>query len=265
MLQFLDHLYHQGLGYSALNTARSAISSVSSILCGEKFGDNPLVRRFLKGVFNLRPSLPRYVFTWNPETVLKHLDVDSSKLNILELSRKVVFLVALLSGQRLSTIANLKYSDVKINGSTISIAVGVVKQTRPGFSQKPISFQKFSEKPHLCVFTQLQQYLDRTKCFRAENQSLFLTTVKPIHAASINTLSNWVRFILNRCNLSQFSPHSLRGAGTSAAHRSCNFPVDAILSAAGWTQESTFQKFYARPIVDNTSLDVAILNSQCFH
>lgn len=260
LLKFLEHLYSKGLGYSALNTARSAVSTVSSLLTGKKIGEDPIICRFLKGVFNLRPSLPRYTSIWDPEQVLSFLDVDSSKLSMLEFSRKVVFLVTLLSGQRMSTIANLRYSDLMIYDDKVSILVGVVKQTRPGYSQKPIEFQKFSDRPHLCVYSQLLGYIERTKPYRNLEHSLFLSTVKPYKGVTVNTLSNWVKQILSTCNLPQFSAHSLRGAGTSAALRGGS-SIDSIMSAAGWTKESTFQKFYAKPVVKHDSLDISILKS----
>lgn len=260
LLKFLEHLYSKGLRYSVLNTARSAVSTVSSMLTGKKIGEDPIICRFLKGVFNLRPSLPRYTSTWDPEQVLSYLDVDSSKLSMLEFSRKVVFLVTLLSAQRMSTIANLRHNDLTIYDDKISISVGVVKQTRPGYSQKPIEFHKFPDRPHLCVYVQLLDYIKRTKPYRNLEQCLFLSTVKPFKAVTVNTLSNWVKQLLATCNLPQFSAHSLRGAGTSAALRSGS-SIDSIMSAAGWTKESTFQKFYARPVVKNDSLDISILKS----
>ena len=59
-IDFLASLYEDGLGYSAINTARSALSSVLTSPANVTFGNHPLVSRFLKGVFELKPSLPRY-------------------------------------------------------------------------------------------------------------------------------------------------------------------------------------------------------------
>lgn len=261
LLVFLDSLYNRGLGYSAINTARSALSSVSSLLGKDKVGEDAIVCRFMKGIFNLRPTLPRYVCTWDPEVALKLLDVDSNNLSLLEFSRKVVFLVTLLSGQRVATIANLKLSDVSITETRISISVGLVKQSRPGYSQKPIQFNSFPEKPNVCVVNQLSLYCKNTKSSRTPDcQKLFLTSTRPIKPASNNTLSRWIKEILFKCNLSQFSSHSLRGSSTSAAHRA-GFPIDSILNAAGWSNDSVFRKFYNRPVNNNVSLDTAILTS----
>ena len=58
---FLTSLFDTGLSYSSINTARSALSSVLVIENSKMpFGQLPLVRRFMKGIFELRPSLPRY-------------------------------------------------------------------------------------------------------------------------------------------------------------------------------------------------------------
>ena len=72
-IDFLATLFTPGLGYSAINTARSALSSVLILPNNITFGAHPLVARFLKGVFELKPSLPRYSFIWDVSVVLQHL------------------------------------------------------------------------------------------------------------------------------------------------------------------------------------------------
>ena len=59
-VSFLNELYHKELSYSAINTARAALSAVIHPPEGCTFGNHPLVARFLKGVFSARPALPRY-------------------------------------------------------------------------------------------------------------------------------------------------------------------------------------------------------------
>ena len=75
-LSFLQSLLDlETLKYSALNTARSALSFIIILADNQKFGDHPLVTRFMKGIFNLHPPTPRYINVWDPNevlTVLKH-------------------------------------------------------------------------------------------------------------------------------------------------------------------------------------------------
>ena len=72
-LEYLTYLFeHEGRGYSYINGARSALSTF--INCGTiSFGKQFLVSKLMKGVFNLRPSLPRYATVWNVKIVLDHL------------------------------------------------------------------------------------------------------------------------------------------------------------------------------------------------
>lgn len=60
VLEFLTELYKNALGHSAINTARCMLSSVLSISSDKTVGQWPLVKRFMKGVYNLKSSLPRY-------------------------------------------------------------------------------------------------------------------------------------------------------------------------------------------------------------
>ena len=51
-LDFMTDLFEQGLGYSAMNTVRSALSQVLHSPTGVPFGKLPTVKQFLKGVFS---------------------------------------------------------------------------------------------------------------------------------------------------------------------------------------------------------------------
>ena len=61
-LCFPHELFKRNLGYTAINTSRSSLSSFLEI-DGKPVGQHHLVKRYLKGVFELRPSLPKYQFT----------------------------------------------------------------------------------------------------------------------------------------------------------------------------------------------------------
>ena len=51
-INFLAELVKSGVGYSGVNTARSAISTIIIVVSDSAtFGTLPLVKRFLKGVF----------------------------------------------------------------------------------------------------------------------------------------------------------------------------------------------------------------------
>ena len=73
VLEFLQELCERGLGFSCLNTARSALFSFIVLDGNVTVGNHPLVQRFLKGVFQTRPAFPRYTSTWDSSIVLTYL------------------------------------------------------------------------------------------------------------------------------------------------------------------------------------------------
>ena len=54
-----------------------------------------------------------------------------------------------------------------------------------------------------------------------------------------------------------FSRHSTRCASTSKALMSVS--TDVILATAGWTEESTFRKFYNKPVAVTNQMSLAVL------
>ncbi|CAB3997611.1 Enzymatic poly, partial [Paramuricea clavata] len=75
-INFLSSLYESGVGYSAINTARSALSSILLLPGNVSFGSHPLATRLLKGVFELRPSLPKYQDTWDISVVIIYVKLQ---------------------------------------------------------------------------------------------------------------------------------------------------------------------------------------------
>lgn len=106
VLTFLTDLYEANASYSTLNTARSALSTIITLPGNISVGNHPLVARFLKGVFQIRPAMPRYKQIWDIDIVLNYLRTASpaTKLSLKDLTCKVTMLLMLLSGQRIQTI-----------------------------------------------------------------------------------------------------------------------------------------------------------------
>ena len=73
VLEFIVNLYNTGVGYSSLNSCRSALSLILKPIDGFVIGEHPLVRRIIKGVFRSRPPRPRYAYTWDVKTLLDNL------------------------------------------------------------------------------------------------------------------------------------------------------------------------------------------------
>lgn len=262
VLSFLVDLFKQGASYGVLNTARSALALLISPSIGQDFR----IRRFLKGVFKLRPSLPKYKSVWDPSIVLRYLStlVPNETIDLFMLAKKAVTLLALVTAHRVQTFSLIEIDNIVFSNDKMEIKVPLrIKTSSPRGFQPNLSFPFFNDKPGLCVARTLLGYLERTKGLRPGRSSkLFLTAKQPFKPASSQTLSRWIKDMLARSGIdtSRFTAHSTRHAATSAAARK-GVSLDVIRSTAGWSDSSQmFAKFYNRPLVETKSVANAILD-----
>ena len=80
-------LKNSDIGYSGINSARLSLSSFLKIE-GYEAGKHPLVCKHIKGVSNINPSLPKYLFPFEWTGKLKTL------------SERIITLLSILCGQR---------------------------------------------------------------------------------------------------------------------------------------------------------------------
>ena len=251
VIDFLVELFDANIGYSDLSTARSALSNIIKI-DNNPVGEHPLVVRFMKGVFNERPALPKNTVTWNPQIVLDYFAglKETSDLTLKELSLKCAVLLWLLSGQRGHTIHMISIKNISLSNEEVKLRIGdPLKTTRPGFHQKEITLKAFTNNEKLCVVRTVKEYLERTATYREGENQMFLSFQKPHKKISRDTMSRWIREVMGKAGLdtSIYTPHSLRSASTSSA-RSRNVPINTILETAGWKKDNTFRKFYSKEI-----------------
>ena len=251
IIEFLTYLVHEGYGYSAVNSARAALSALISVGGVSSVGSHPLIKRFMRGVFNLKPVFPRYSVTWDADIVIEYLCKMQhvEQLSLKQLTLKLVTLTALVSGQRCQTVhlMNLDTMDVTPSNMTFYIR-DITKTTAPGKPQPDIVLPVFSKEPNLCIFTLMKHYISRTKDLRT-SQKLWISFIKPYSAVSKETISHWIKIIMREAgvNTDVFKPHSTRSASTSAAARR-HVPLECIMRAANWRRNSTFHMFYNKPV-----------------
>ena len=254
------------LGYSACNTMRSALSSI--IVCPNNIplGQHPEVKLFMKGCYQQQPPTPRYIDTWDPNKVLDLLRrwTPPTDITFKKLTLKVVMLLLLVSGQRVQTLKLLDITNMHQTDSRFSfIITSHLKQSRPGYKNPKLVFKSYSIDPSICIVLYLAEYIRRTVDLRAQMTSLLLTIKKPHRPATKNTISRWVKETMTLAGIDTavYGPHSVRSASTSAAKRG-GASIQDILDTAGWSNATTFAKFYNREIVDNVStFDIAVLDS----
>lgn len=261
VVEFLTLLHHRGLGYSAINTAKSAISSFVYLLSNLQFGNHILIKQFMKGVFHLRPSLPKYNCTWSVDTVLKYLSTlyPLCSLSLKQLSMKLVMLIALTTGQRSQTLFFMDLNNIELCNVYVKIRIGdLLKQSSVKNHLDEIYIEAYPNK-ELCVVETLIQYVSLTNTLRGTTSKLFISYIKPYKAVGKSTISRWIKDTLTEAGIDMkiFSPHSTRGASTSAA--AARVPIDTVLRTAGWKTDCVFRKFYNRKVTNNSEFSKSIL------
>ena len=177
VLDFLTELFNGGLGYSGLNTARCALSSVIHLDGNKTVGSHPLVNRFLKAVFNTRPCAPRYQSIWDTSLVLSYLKTFAplESLNLKDLTLKLVMLIALVTGQRCQSIYLMDLDSMQKNADHYKFVIGdLVKQSAPGRKQPELILRAFKEDNRVCVYSVLTEYIKRTLPHRGGVLGCFL-------------------------------------------------------------------------------------------
>lgn len=265
LANFLAELYKAGASYSTVNLARSTVSAFLSDNNSDyhSVGSHPVVCRVVKGVFENRPSLPKYQEAWDVDTVVEYLETwaEVEKLNLKHLTLRLVMLLALVSGQRGQTLHTLQVNDVKVMKDKCTFVYSsVLKQSKPGKHVQPLVVSSFVNKK-LCIVEHVKEYLKRTQSLR-EGRELFIAYVKPHKHISRDTISRWIKIVLelSGIDITKFAAHSTRTAVASAAF-SRDVPLESIMNAAGWARKSTFSKFYCKPVVSQKSVSQSVLDN----
>ena len=253
VVEYLSKLFHRlNLSYSAISCARSALASVITLdknTC--TISSHPLVIRFMKGVFHLRPPLPRYNNIWDVRVVLDYLRQKSpaSRLSLRELTHKLCMLLALTSAQRAQTLFYIHIDGLiwKDNGVEVHIS-NLVKQNKPGKLGITSVIEAYQTDKRPCAVRYLKKYIERTSGLRGTEKHLFICYKKPHKRASKQTISRWIKTTISQAGIDTniFKPHSTRAAAVSTAKKA-DVPIGDILRQAGWSNEQTFNRFYNKP------------------
>lgn len=261
VLDFLAECLQKGSSYGTLNNHRSALSLISK----NNLTQDDLIKRFFKGVFKLRPTFPKYSYTWDPAIVLDYLGnlYPNETLTLDLLSKKLVTLIALATGQRCQTLSLIRMSNISISSDQIVILItDLIKTSKVGKKQPSLDLPFFRQRPNVCPAKIVVDYINKTSLIRPINEDkLILTCKSPYHGVSSQTIARWIKQTMSSSGIdtSVFSAHSTRHASTSAAQRA-GVSIDTIRQTAGWSDQSlVFANFYKRPIVNRHSNFVSAL------
>lgn len=260
VLKYLSDLQSSGKSYSTINLHRSMLSQTLDPVDGTGIGQHTLVKRLMKGCFNVNPPKPRYESTWDPNVVLQLMVVSgpNEELNFKFLTRKMVTAIALASLLRVSEIASIAKDSVIFSEHDVRFSL-----LKPRKSQKSGPLQSFCIKratePLVCPVDCIGQYVYRTDFIRNDDNmsNLLVALKKPHRKVTGSTVGKWIKsFLIDAGVDASFSAHSTRGAAASKALKE-GVSLDEILKSASWANESTFSRYYHR-CSDSLSVDQAI-------
>ena len=254
VVEFLTKLFDDGHGYSSLNSARSALSSFLCSNSGLTIGKFPSVIRFMKGVYELKPPIPKYTCIWDVNIVLNYLKLlgPNGGLTLFCLSHKLLMLLALTTGQRAQTLHKVDICNINVAENLIIIPITeLVKQSNPNRPNRfALHLKPYKECPDICVVKTLLVYLERTKTLRGTCTKLFISTMKPHNPISKDTVSRWLKTVLFEAGVETeiFTAHSTRAAKASKDFYN-GIPIEEIIDQVGWSNSKTFQMFYNKVLI----------------
>lgn len=189
------------------------------------------------------------------DKVLQYLKtlVSNNEISLKELTLKLVMLLSLVTAQRGQSVHMLDTSGMTLNEQFCSFQLlEHTKTSQPQNPGKCIRYSQFTKDVHICPINTLTAYLKRTEKLRQDTTKLFLSYVKPFKPVFRDTISRWIKMIIQNADIdtTTFKSHSTRAALCSKANAK-SVPVELIIKAAGWSSENTFQKFYNKPIVED--------------
>ena len=214
-----------------------------------QWGSTSLFSVTLRVFFNKIEPVPRYNNIWSVDTVLDYLSLfwPLGEINLKELTLKLVLFIALTNGQRCQTLTFLDISEqcMQKNDKCFNFAL-TPGQVFDNVCLYKVCLYKYPVR-ELCFYETLNYYISTTEKLR-NSTKLLVSFITPHRAVTSSTIGHWIKSILGQAGIDteKFSGHSTRCASTNKDRLSVS--TDAILVTAGWTKESTFRKFYNKPV-----------------
>ena len=188
-------------------------------------------------------------FVWDPAPVLTQLQGwgPIHGLTYRQLTQRTMLLFLMATGQRLQALHLMSRYDFEWDGTYLKITYSTkTKSNNPDTNPLVLAFREGPDET-LCVFSHLRHYTAH-QLSRGAEPYVFSTVRPPTHRASAQTVSKYVKDALQELGVGeQFSAYSSRHASTSMAARAA-VPTQKILNSAGWASETTFSRFYNRPL-----------------
>lgn len=124
---------------------------------------------------------------------------DNKDLSLKLLSKKLATLLAITAPKRVSEIARLDKKFMRVTQQGITFYLPGLSKTQKYCKSREVFYAKHEENQKLSVNDCLTEYFERTKAFRNpdhSNDPLLRTIIRPHKGLTINTVSNWIKYMM---------------------------------------------------------------------
>ena len=289
--EFLTEQFkHKNAKPRSVRCFRTAIAAIHHGFDGGlTVSTSPTLSNLIKGAFHERPPERSLVPAWDLSLALDTIADSPYKLmhllDLPELTRKTVFLVAAASGRRVSEIHALSMKEEHLSFSSGGVSLlpragFLAKKQTLDFCPKPIvllDLRKVSGSSDCrpwCPVRALKYYLQKTERLRIRQDGtredrLFSHHGQPVYPAKKSTMARWIIQVikesLNKKELqlagSHVRAHDLRSQMASwALYKGAS--IQEVMDAAGWSSPSTFQSVYLRgPLCAQATTSARVLSA----
>ena len=197
VLGFLHGMYLNGCLYRGLCAACSALSSVATINGFVKLSEHPFISRYLKGIYNRHPVLPKYCNTWDMSLLLKYYNsIDNyENLQFKDLLKNTVVLFMILGARRKQALFTITVDDIVVEENKIVLLPNkTLKHTNTCRPLEPLIYHRYRANNKLCIVECVNFYLGVwEKLVDANVMEFIITYGKPLEPASSDTISPWIK------------------------------------------------------------------------
>ena len=269
MADFLVYLFDENKALATIASYRTAIGAIhSGFSDGSSVSSSVHLSRLLRSFFLSRPPKRTLVPSWSLPAVLRALAKPPfepmAQASFHHLAVKTVFLVAIASGQRRSTLHALTLEPGHIRWESAGVRLipraDFLAKNQSASSKEAVQIFLPSLSSHSsvmqdklwCPVRALKWYVDRSRSLRT-SPDLFISTVAPHSRVSLSTISRWLVEAISSAGsdaLISATPraHDTRGLSTSWALFN-GVSVDQITQAAYWANPNSFITCYLRDVV----------------
>ena len=108
--------------------------------------EHPIIKLFIKRVFNLKPPTPRYTCNWDIKTVLSCMNQlpVNKELPMKLLLEKIIMLILLLCGERINSMTTLPVESMQLTTTECTfIPCKLLKHLRLGYAHRQVTYKNY--------------------------------------------------------------------------------------------------------------------------